>query len=127
MTVTLSIGSFALRISASIASSRLPSIPCDAGEAVRQPAVGQYDGTGGSVASTLGCAGGACIPTGPSAARAPPAEATLRDPLDTPPTSTIPVTPRVIRPTTHNKRRNTAPPFRQKADPHPPVGHQGRR
>ncbi len=59
MTVTLSIGSFALRISASIASSRLPSIPCDAGEAVRQPAVGQYSGTGGAVASTLlGFSGG---------------------------------------------------------------------
>src|SRR5512133_3258860 len=102
-TVTLSSGSFALRISASIASSRLPSIPCDSGEAVRQPAVGQYDGTGGAIASTLlGCSGGPCTPTGLTIARAPPAETTFRDPLDTPPTSTTPVVPTVIRPTTNS-------------------------
>ena len=53
MMVTLSIGSFAARITAIISSSRSPSIPCDAGDAVRQPVVGQYDGSRGARASTL--------------------------------------------------------------------------
>lgn len=59
MTVTLSIGSFAARITAASSSSRSPSIPCDAGDAVRQPVVGQYDGSRGASASTLrGWSGG---------------------------------------------------------------------